>query len=250
MALHHWSSTLKLVRYSLHEASKWTRFLQQHGVVIIADTPIDTPIDTVSNTKSDTNSNTKTDNREFYDKLAAALNTSVYSSMYGDIWDTAGDFGTPTTDDAYSNIYLPPHTDLNYVPDTAKYQIFTSLIEAHTGGETVLVDGGNVANKFKKLHQDSHKLLSNTSFLFTCSENIHSCRHKIFDGDVIHHNHGDMEESDLEDYHLWNDMTLDPYFSAEVKLSPGETIVVDNHRCFHGRNAFRGRRNLKGCYFQ
>ena len=76
-------------------------------------------------------------NREFYDRLAHSLDTKVYHSMYGDVWDTAGEFGDPTTDDAYSNIYLPPHTDLNYVPNTPKYQIFTSLTEAHTGGAYV-----------------------------------------------------------------------------------------------------------------
>ena len=66
--------------------------------------------------------------------LASSLHTQIYNSMYGDIWDTSGDFGEPTSDTAYSDIYLPPHTDMNYVADTPKYQIFTSLQEAKTGG--------------------------------------------------------------------------------------------------------------------
>jgi|TARA_B100000524_G_scaffold299689_1_gene174305 trimethyllysine dioxygenase len=35
---------------------------------------------------------------------------------------------------------------------------------------------------------------------------------------------------------------------TRLRLSPGETLIFDNRRVLHGRYAFRGRRNLIGCY--
>ena len=184
--MQHWNNSINLIKYSFRETPKWKRFLQRYGVVVIANTIHDT----------------KNEYRDFYNKLSEILNTKIYNSMYGDIWDTAGEFGTPTTDTAYTNIYLPPHTDVNYVKNTPKYQIFTSVIEAESGGETVVVDGGNVSREFKKLHPEQYTFLAAKSFLFTCSENLYTCKHKIFEieKNIIHHNDGDMETVDLEEY--------------------------------------------------
>ena len=87
--------------------------MQKHGVVILTDTPHDTD----------------SENRQFYESLADKLRTRIYTSMYGDIWDTAGEFGNETSDTAYTNLHIAPHTDLNYVTDTPKYQVpfFTCL---------------------------------------------------------------------------------------------------------------------------
>ena len=233
--MQHWNGSIKFSKYAFSETSKWVSFLKKYGVVVLANTPHDS---------SD-------ENRRFYNKLSKTLNTSISSSMYGEIWDTAGDFGSPTTDTAYTNFYIPPHTDLNYVVNTPSYQIFTSVIEADIGGETVLVDGWSVAEEFKLFHPEAYDRLTMETFLFTCSENRYKCAHKIFDEetDIIHHNDGDMENVDMEEYKLWNDMSLDPYFQTMNNLIPGDTIVINNHRVFHSRNAFVGKRNLKGCYF-
>ena len=123
-------------------------------------------------------------------------------------------------------------------------------MEAESGGETGIVDGANVLREFSTSHRSEHKLLAAKSFAFTCSENIHTSRHSLFDNDIIRHNHGDMQMTELDEYRVWNELTLDPFFKYETTLTKGETIVIDNHRVFHARNSFVGRRNLKGCYFQ
>jgi len=234
--MQHWNNSLKLTKYAFGEKSKWIPFLQKYGVVILADTPKDT----------------KEENAQFYEDLSKTLNTNVLDSMYGKIWDTAGDFGQPTTDLAYSSVYLPPHTDLNYIPNTPAYQIFTSIIEAESGGETVIVDGKTVAEELKSLNPDAYKFLTAKSFMYACSEKIYSAEHKIIDveNDIIHHNDIDMIPVEDEEYHMWNNLTLNRSFRVETKLSAGETIVINNHRVFHSRNEFKGRRNLKGCYFE
>ena len=33
-----------------------------------------------------------------------------------------------------------------------------------------------------------------------------------------------------------------------LKLAPGDALLLDNHRVMHGRHAFRGYRNMLGCY--
>ena len=35
---------------------------------------------------------------------------------------------------------------------------------------------------------------------------------------------------------------------TELRLDTGQAILIDNHRVMHGRRAFRGHRNLLGCY--
>lgn len=235
MMSHLWNNTMKITKYGFSETSKWIPFFKKYGVAILGNTPCDT----------------KEENAKFYDELSATLSTKLYDSMYGKIWDTAGDFGEPTNDLAYTTLYLPPHTDMNYVADTPAYQIFTSIIEADKGGETVVVDGKSCAEEFRLLHPDAYEFLTTKTYKYTCSENIHTAEHTIIDkqNDAIHHNDIDMVPVEDEEYHLWNNFTLDPSFRVETKLTPGETIIINNHRVFHSRNEFVGRRNLKGCYF-
>jgi len=42
----------------------------------------------------------------------------------------------------------------------------------------------------------------------------------------------------------------DPAFEYQFKLTPGDCLVMDNHRTLHGRTAFAedGYRFLQGCY--
>ena len=43
-------------------------------------------------------------------------------------------------------------------------------------------------------------------------------------------------------------ITREPKLSAFVRLREGDGVIVDNHRVMHGRQSFRGSRNLLGWY--
>ena len=47
---------------------------------------------------------------------------------------------------------------------------------------------------------------------------------------------------------LFNAFAAIGALETELRLAPGQAIVIDNHRVMHGRRAFRGHRNLLGCY--
>ena len=48
--------------------------------------------------------------------------------------------------------------------------------------------------------------------------------------------------------HTLTRIIRDPKLSAFVRLRAGDGVIVDNHRVMHGRQSFRGPRNLLGWY--
>jgi trimethyllysine dioxygenase len=180
--------------------------------------------------------------------LSETLERNIYNTDYGNIWDTSGEIGNVTNDKAYSNQYLAPHTDLNYLPKTPKYQIFTCKRKAKKGGETLLVDGHTVYDSFKFNYPNYYKKLEK-KYIFKCSEGKHKYKHKIYDNGIIHHNNYDIiNNEDSIEYRLWNNLINSS--KIEISLEENETLIVDNHRILHGRNEFIGNRNLIGCYLE
>lgn len=68
----------------------------------------------------------------------------------------------------------------------------------------------------------------------------------------------DTKENDTKFYdelkrahNVWDSLLAKDEFRLVVKLNPGETAVVANQRCFHGRNSFKASnspRSVMGCY--
>lgn len=180
--------------------------------------------------------------------LSDILERKIFKTDYGDIWDTSGQIGNATNDTAYSNIYLAPHTDLNYLPKTPKYQIFCCQKKAKEGGNTILVDGHMVYNIYKKNYSKYYKKLEEENYYFRCSEGKYEAKHKIYDNGIIHHNDSDMVPINNPEYKLWNGL-INTY-QTNFPLYDTETLIVDNHRILHGRKHFFGDRNMVGCYLE
>ena len=186
-------------------------------------------------------------NKKSMDFISTMMDRNIFISNYGEIWDTAGQIGNPTNDLAYSNSYLPPHTDLNYLKKNPKYQIFCCHTKAKKGGNTILVDGHQIYKIYKNNYLNYYKKLDEY-YEFRCSEKKYYAKHKIYDNGIIHHNHNDMIPVDTKEYDTWNFLTN--YYKFDFPLEKNETLILNNHRILHGRMKFEGYRNMVGCYLE
>jgi hypothetical protein len=59
-----------------------------------------------------------------------------------------------------------------------------------------------------------------------------------------------LSDSDVDAFYFHNSVLVDVIKECEqsLKLKVGEMMILDNHRVMHGRTAFKGYRNLVGCY--
>ena len=143
--------------------------------------------------------------------------------------------------------------------------------EAEEGGENILVDGFNIAQKFKEKCPEGFQFFSQTPL--SC-EYIHtktSPAEHYYSSDPIF-KHDPLDEHKLVQfrYNMYDraphqfDLERQrkfykylPELAREIKdtangyclnLSPGTILLVDNWRVMHARNGFRGKRIMSGCY--
>jgi len=197
-------------------------------------------------------------------------------TLYSDgIWDTAPrDHDADLLDTAYTNMELKPHTDCTYYQDAPMLQFFNCERDSDDveGGQTVLVDGFAVAASLQQTDPDVFQYFCRTPLPFHCITpgehlevmtpvfNIDPCTGRLRqfrlnndDRAPIHpHKHSHVGDLDLFYRRYLPTLlarTRDPSFAAEVRLSPGTMLVINNHRVMHGRRAFKGsRRNMIGGY--
>jgi len=77
---------------------------------------------------------------------------------------------------------------------------------------------------------------------------------------LLHGNNNNQDQDELlkefynqltEAHKIWDNLLNDVAFRLVVKLKPGDTVVVANQRCFHGRQSFvngTSPRSVMGCY--
>lgn len=90
----------------------------------------------------------------------------IRATHYGGFWDFTSEVNP--IDTAYTNDYLPPHTDTTYFTDPAGLQLFhclshTSLTDANIvgkGGESTFVDGFAAASHLYTTHPDLYHTLA------------------------------------------------------------------------------------------
>lgn len=154
------------------------------------------------------------------------------------------------------------HTDLTYY-DYMPGTIFLHCIEQHmgTGGETMLADGFQAAQKLKEKYPEKYQLLANT---ITCFKDVGSeltefdkmSQHPF----LIHDLRGDLirinwshfaRESHLDlDIDKVDEMyeamrTFDDLMNLDenhirLKMEPGDMVTVKNARILHGRSELSG----------
>ncbi|CAB9522345.1 Probable gamma-butyrobetaine dioxygenase [Seminavis robusta] len=203
-------------------------------------------------------------------------------TLYGTVWATSTSFqgdGASVADSAYGQEGLPLHTDMTYHQDPPGLQIFTMVQPALKGGESVFADGFAIAENLRINHPEAFSTLSQTPRRYRCidpttgwnleahgpvivlrNNQIVGIRHNDLDRlpDLPPPNRTDDDEVEAfynsltEAHRAWDDMISMDKYRLVVALKPGDTMVVANHRCFHGRYSFETNestpRAVIGCY--
>ena len=165
---------------------------------------------------------------------------------------------------ADTNLGLAPHTDNPYRNPTPTIQVLHCLKAGVEGGNTILVDGFNVA---QQLPAEYFALLSSHKVNFKFETPKHCLQHKAHileldtSGQLIKVK---FNNRSIQPFELPNEVML-PFYKAyqyfegqlnapknqlQFQLSPGQAIIYDNERILHGRTAFQliDERHLQGCY--
>ncbi|GFH53937.1 trimethyllysine dioxygenase [Chaetoceros tenuissimus] len=195
-----------------------------------------------------------------------------YRTLFGGVWSTHSSQmteGTSTADSAYGNDALPLHTDMTYYRDPPGLQIFTMVSPADQGGESIFTDGLAVGERMRKEYPKEFEILCSTSRRYRSIDDktgwhLEACG-PIFQtsslnarnnfGPILSIRHNDLDRlpdlpvvilknydtfyKDLIDSHKVLDKLLSSdEFRLVIGLQAGETVVVSNQRCLHGRQSF------------
>lgn len=161
--------------------------------------------------------------------------------------------------------YLAPHTDGTFTYDQVGVLVLHSVKHDGAGGETILVDGFQIAKKIKQNHPEAFERLCKTVFESGFKEPgvryLHAAPFFIRDeisGEIsqIRYNHSHRSpvahspnvRQYYEDLQLLTKYVDDPANRLVFKLKPGVVAIIDNWRLMHGRTAYTGLRYLVGCY--
>lgn len=190
------------------------------------------------------------------------------STFYGTMWDTAPKADGDVNDTAYTNLELKPHNDCTYLRNQPALQVFNCAEQSALGGHTWLVDGFSVAEALRDQHPEAFAFFSTVPIPCMSIDDHHGV-HMRFEAPIINVskdgavtgfrlNNDDrapldaLTENEVEQFykHLPTllQMSRAPAHGCQVMLSIGDMLIVENRRVMHGRRAFKGYRNLRGCY--
>jgi gamma-butyrobetaine dioxygenase len=163
---------------------------------------------------------------------------------------------------------LLPHTDSCW-RQSVNGMTLMHCLEAHPGGgESLLVDGFQVANRLRETAPEAFDLLSNVPLPFAApvsSQDEWRAMGRVIhcdaDGEVmgIRYNGNSIHGLDLPEHLLrpaceslerFEEILYDPELCFRMMLRPGDLLVMDNQRVLHGRTAFNpsdGARHMQSC---
>ncbi len=187
----------------------------------------------------------------------------VRNSIFGGLWSFESD--EKQADSSYTKEELRPHTDATYSNDAPGLQLLLCCEYYAKGGESIMVDGFNIAEIIKKEDKELFEVLSKTNVkgnyigdgVFLEAERpifkINSYNELI---QVSFNNY------DRAPFRFERDLTI-KFYEAIKKfdliannknyqwrhiLKPGELLIFNNWRVLHGRGSFEGARKISGCY--
>jgi alpha-ketoglutarate-dependent taurine dioxygenase len=209
-------------------------------------------------------------------------------TLYGSVWTTNSDAmatGQSVADSAYGQEALPLHTDMTYSTDPPGLQIFSMKKTAHNGGQSTFADGFSIAERLRTTCPEAFRTLASIRRRYRSIDHVNgwnlqatgpiiqtwpdgtiqSIRHNELDRmpdlppyvfpvdhpekeDCISHFYEQVEYADYK----WKELIATNEFTLVLDLKPGDTVVVANHRCLHGRfsfqNSVQASRSIVGCY--
>jgi gamma-butyrobetaine dioxygenase len=197
----------------------------------------------------------------------AALFGYVRETNYGRIFDVRVEANPNNL--AYTNLGLQAHTDNPYRDPAPGLQILACLRNEVEGGESIVVDGFEVARRLQAESPRGFALLAghNARFEYAGTPGVRLRSKKPLielgpDGELLavrFNNRSaapfvDIGYDDMADYYRayrrMAELIDDPALAVRFKLGPGEAFIVDNLRVLHARCAITsgGHRHLQGCY--
>ena len=163
---------------------------------------------------------------------------------------------------------LEPHTDNPYREPVPGYIFLHCLVNNAEGGDSMITDGFRVAESLCSEAPEAFDALTRVRPRFT-----------YVDDDTVLENSGPLIELDEEGrvrqvrlsnrtdsidaedaelleryYRARNELTRrvnDPAYQLHFKLGPGDLLIMDNYRLYHGRAGYRpgtGDRHMRQCY--
>lgn len=189
----------------------------------------------------------------------------VRETLFGKMWSFQDNY--KHADTAYTNEYLGPHTDTTYFSEASRIQVFHCLQQAPEGGETLLMDGFNIAEQYRNRHPEGYDFLSSTAIpsqyigdghhfqaldtIFKhnpATGKLQQFRYNIYDrAPLVSIPVEKMQEFYLHMRNLTK-LIRNPKNEYWHKLEPGTLLFIDNWRVMHGRNTYSGPRIMGGCY--
>jgi trimethyllysine dioxygenase len=204
----------------------------------------------------------------------------MQNTIFGDFWSFTVDTESTAerlqhADTAYTGLAIEPHTDGSYAlepPGLQSFHVLSFTSAEHSFVESVLVDGFAVASDFAAKYPTEFELLCKTDLDWKYFDPNRSHLHCI--APVIsmekgtsgkikqirwnHYDRGDLRHLLIEDADMltrvfdaiekWRTELLQTRHKILYRLTPGMLVVFDNWRMLHGRQRFRGKRTLCGCY--
>uniref|UniRef100_A0A914EK71 Trimethyllysine dioxygenase, mitochondrial n=1 Tax=Acrobeloides nanus TaxID=290746 RepID=A0A914EK71_9BILA len=218
---------------------------------------------------------------------------NIHSTFWGEFFVVSADeddqqkkmeMQVAKDDTAYKNVELGLHTDGMYFDQCPGIQVFHCLRQAPIGGESILVDGFSVAEKFKKSYPEYFKILQTTpiehryfegydiedkiidsaplKLYARCVEPIINCdgdkfvqiRYKPYNRAPFRNLKIGEENTTIETIKFYEalekfaELMDAPENELKFLLEPGTVLFFDNFRLLHARTEFQGSRKLLACY--
>ncbi|KAI8069677.1 trimethyllysine dioxygenase [Gongronella butleri] len=206
---------------------------------------------------------------EATEKLARRLCFLRETHYAQGMWSFTADLAHADT--AYTQLALGAHTDNTYFTEPSGLQMFHKLEFQGKGGDSLFVDGFEVAAQLKKQDPGAYEVLSTTlipthsagdeQVLIVPSPRAFPILNHDHAGDLFQVRYNNDDRSTLN--HLtpkqldqfydalfeWHKLLTKPDNEYWDPLTPGRVVIFDNWRVLHGRSAFTGHRRICGAYF-
>ncbi|MCE2565121.1 TauD/TfdA family dioxygenase [Komagataeibacter sp. FNDCF1] len=165
--------------------------------------------------------------------------------------------------------HLEPHSDNPYREPVPGHILLHCLANDATGGESTLVDGFHAAEILRATSPQAFDILTRTEVLFRYHDATTLLESRApliaLDGagkveQVRYSNRTEyidaLPPEILDRYYaarraFWDLIRPDSPLTLRFKLAPGELLMMDNYRLFHGRTGYRletGSRHMRQCY--
>jgi trimethyllysine dioxygenase len=189
----------------------------------------------------------------------------IRETIFGGYYDFTANMAHKDT--AYTSMAIGPHTDGTYSFDAPGYQMFHCLGLDCTGGDSVLIDGFEIAAIMRAEMPDLYRVLTEvevTGQYIDHEKGIHlMARRPVFRldsaGRLVQVSYNPLDRAPIflpegelgafyRAYGAFARLANDRRLQYRRRLEPGALVLFDNWRLLHARDAYQGYRRLAGAY--